>query len=790
VRATTATFPSRSGFGGVLSRVRPFPALVASAAAVLLTVGVAEAGSPRTAPVPSLGVHYERTSIQSLVARPDGGFAALQGKTITAHLASGAPDPAVASGKTAGEARLFPAAGGKTLAVGYRKMTRFNPDGSVDRSFGGTGSIDPPSGAKAAYEFGSGQIAVIGTEVTGAKGPTASVSVTMLNADGSSAGGKGFSAQIPPYEFAANNWEFSPLADGSALVVGPGFMFELRRDGSANRGFGDGGLLVLPRLVGARGLADGSIEAVGTTTDNEAHSEDLALFRFGPDGKPDASFGPDGLRRFDLGGEDQANVVSWGSDGSVVVGGRSQQSGSCLEGECEEEPILAALTPTGELETGFGQNGVLRLTALAEPALGYASSGVTAMARSTDGSIVAAGNAPPNQSTGFIAALSTQGALLAGFGEGGILRSRDPRRASQETAGFVPLPEGGLLAAATTDVGAEELPVLIRYGSDGSLDPSFGGGSGYVVLHKEPGGRSHGVGGFAVDGSEVLTTTYASRSSRLLLNNTGDGSPVTSFGAGGAVVLPSEVLPLALGSGVAAKPLVLGTQQVSGSFSNEPGVVLRYQRDGTPDRRFGQRGRFTMRLGKQAVRGKAMLAGPGGRLYAAGSLGHRFAIAGLRPDGKLDPRFGSGGWAVVDAGDRTHFVTLGGIGNRIYLAGLTGETRGHQQVLLMRFDRRGHLDKSYGRDGRIAIPVKFGEAATQILPARHGVLVVLGGGHRPLVSVGANGKVRRQALDPGQGFVVNVRAAPAADGSLIVGWGEFDRAQRTIVSYFAHRPRP
>jgi len=738
----------------------------------------------------SLGIHFERTGFASVIARPEGSLVALQGRRIEAFLANGAPDSSAASGEAPPEAKLFPVAGGKILVLGYKKLTRLNSDGSIDRTFGATGTIESPYGAQAVDELGSGKIALVSTEVGGTHTQYANVNIELLNQDGTVVRGGGFSSSVSPPLGEIDVPEISPMSGGGALVVGVNFLLELNAEGSVNRNFGDKGLVSEAfGLAGGRVLSDGSVETVGTAPEESSYGEDLALSRYTPSGQPDSTFGPKGTRRFDLGGgQDEAKVVSWGADGSAIVGGRTQSRGSCPREECEEAPILVAFDAAGEFETGFGQGGVMRLASLAALPNGYRSSGVTAMTRRADGSIIAAGNAPPNETTGFLAAVSPQGALLSGFGEGGISPVREPLRASQELAGLVRMVDGKLLAVGTTDVGIEDQPVLIRYAADGSLDRSFGDGSGFAVFHHPRSGSPHGATGFAVHGDEVLTGLYDYPISHLLMARANDGSSVASFGSDGSVELPREVRVAALEFARNGSPLVLGIQHVAGPFSDEPGVVLRYRRDGTLDKSFGRSGRFTMELGHRAVRGRALITGPGERILVGGSIGHRFAMTSLLPDGTPEQGFGKGGWSIAKVGAATHYLTLKRVGSHIYLAGTVGEERDDERVILMRFDGDGRLDRSFGRRGSLLAPrINFSAHPTKILPTRDGILVVLSGGPRPLLTFTRGGRVRRQPVGARPQRVADVRAT-VSGGQLILGWSVYSRAAKSEIYHLAARP--
>jgi hypothetical protein len=262
-----------------------------------------------------------------------------------------------------------------------------------------------------------------------------------------------------------------------------------------------------------------------------------------------------------------------------------------------------------------------------------------------------------------------------------------------------------------------------------------------------------------------------------------DGSPVGSFGSGGRVDLRSAartVQPAFAGDG---DPLVLAGR--GGSSAGEVGMVLRYRRDGSVDKGFGRGGRYTMRLGRKPVSGAAILTGPGERILVGGSLGRRFAVASLLPDGKPDPRFGSDGWLVVKLGAATHGMTLSRIGRYVYLAGIVGDHPGDEELVLMRFDRRGRLDRNFGHGARRATAVSYEEGPVSVLSTPNGPLVVMTDTRRPLLTFGKGGGARRAGVGNGRESVRDVSAA--LDGNrVVVGWTTGEES--AVVYHLARRP--
>jgi uncharacterized delta-60 repeat protein len=773
-------------------------ALIATACALAGIIGVASAEDATEAGTfgkdgiasSSLGVHFQETGFSSVEARPDGGLVAERDRYVESYLASGALDPAAPPQRVSPYYESFPLAGGKRLvlgndpAVGVSRLTRLNGDGSVDTSFGGTGSVKVAPEASAAAELASGKILVVGTGAGGTHQIIAWITVELLGPDGSIDRRLGQDGRLTlsrnPFSEAVGRVEIAPTADGGALVSGGRFLLRLGADGSPDPGFGAGGLVDdLPPVAGGRVLSDGSVAAVGS---DFGSSKDLLVLRYTAAGRPDPGFGQDGIRRFDLGGEEEAHVAMWAADGSVIVGGSSQPPGSCFRAAgCEEVPILAAFDPGGALDPGFGSGGVLRLTALAGLSEDLTGSGVEALTRRPDGSIAAVGSAPPKRTTAFLAAVSPQGALLPDFGEGGIVRLRRPVPAIQRIIDFAPLAEGKLLAGGTADVGVENVPVLIRYAADGSLDRSFGNGAGYVVV--DEGGTA---GGFAFDSGQVLMSTPGDYPrNRLLRLRAADGARDPAFGSGGGLLLPKRMFVEDLGFAEDGGAIVLGARDVAGD--PRPGVVLRYRPNGRPERGFGQNGRVELQTpAGREVRASALAAAGGGRILVGGVSRNRFALARLLPDGRRDPRFGSGGWALA-RGDRTaKSVTLSRRGSHIYLAGVVGDGKRLRAVLL-RFDARGRLDPGFGRNGRRIALISEAAEPKAILPSRRGVLVVLSRGPKPLLFFGRRGEVRRQPVSSRPRFVSNVRAT-VSRGRLILGWNAFSQAIRRDTYYLAERP--
>ncbi|HEX4305604.1 MAG TPA: delta-60 repeat domain-containing protein [Solirubrobacterales bacterium] len=729
----------------------------------------------------SLGVHLERNGISSVSARPDGGLVVQRSSGLESFSADGSPEP-TAPPRNAPEGRSFPAAGGNSFVLGEGKLTRVNADGTVDTSFGEGGSVEV-SGASSVGELTSGKVVVFGIEFNGTNRPENTGVVTVLNVDGSTAPGATVSRSLPSISEEMPVREMIATPQGGLLIVDSAFLLELGANGSPNPGFGQRGVAdQSSTIAGAHFLSGGSIEAATLQYISSEQREVPAVLRLTAAGEPEGGFGTEGVHVLELKNWWDVDSVSWGPDGSAVIGGREVATG-CSRKQCEETPVLIGVDPAGNLDTGFGEGGVSRLTALAgQPgAEGYASGGVTALTRRPDGSVAVAGNAAPNGSIAFIAALTPRGALVSSFGEGGIVRLSESVPATERISGLVPVAGGKLLATGWTDVGVSRQAMLVRYDADGSLDPSFGNGSGWLSLAEY--GRESG--GIAVRGGAALVAPYRYPGSVLLMVHTEDGLPVSSFGSDGLVRLPRrQDYAGALAFASDGDPIVL-----DGAQSPEDTKVFglqRYRRDGKPDRAFGKRGQVSLRVPDGGLRDRAMVTARGGRVLVGGYVGESFVVGRLLPDGRLDPHFGSHGWSVTRVPGRVDSMSMVTDGSRILLAGTIGES-GHHGVALVRLRADGRPDKGFGHRGIRLAKTEAGWGPTAILPAPAGITVLLARGIRPVLTFTPGGTVRRRTVAGHPQKVWQVQGT-VSEGHLIVGWSPLDGFHEVADYYLSSLP--
>ena len=332
---------------------------------------------------------------------------------------------------------------GKIVVVGevqdgtshwYFGVFRYLPDGSLDRSFAGSGWV--------ALDLGS-------------------------------------------FEFAH---AVALQADGKIVVAGEAdcprsTCFAVARfltDGSLDRSFGDGGVVrTMFAQCGCRAndvavQPDGRIVAAGWRF-RYGDAQDDSLFgvaRYLPDGKLDPSFSRDGLASIDFGfGDDIAQAIAVQPDGKIVVAGQGTRN----RYRTEDDFAFARFRRDGTLDRAFGGDGLVTVNFG-----GRRYDTAHGLVIQPNGAIVAAGSSGTREGAPRMALLRLRrnGSLDRSFGSGGKqLTSPGPQGGYAHA--LLRLSDGRIVAAGR--VFADEKHdasdwVLARYGAGGRLDASFGRG--------------------------------------------------------------------------------------------------------------------------------------------------------------------------------------------------------------------------------------------------------------------------------------------------------------------------
>ena len=314
-------------------------------------------------------------------------------------------------------------------------VARYNPDGTLDRTFGSRGRVK-----------------------TDFPGLAAVPSSVVIQPDGKIvvAGGA-----FPLFTFA-----------GDFKIV------RYNRNGSLDTSFGDGGIVTTIFPAGSYAFdvvlqADGKIIAAGTYfvdfNPGDMSDTDFALARYNPDGTPDATFGAGGQVTTDfLGKEDDAFTVLIQPDGKIIAVGSANDPVNFYD--------FAAVRylSNGTIDTSFGVAGKV-----STDFRGGGFDRAHSAALQTDGSIVAAGFAitVSGGSENFaVARYNSSGVLDTTFSGDGKAQI-DFGSCCQSAYEVLLQSDGKIVTVGFPDSESSDSDfVVARLDSAGALDNTFGTG--------------------------------------------------------------------------------------------------------------------------------------------------------------------------------------------------------------------------------------------------------------------------------------------------------------------------
>lgn len=193
------------------------------------------------------------------------------------------------------------------------------------------------------------------------------------------------------------------------------------------------------------------------------------------------------------------------------------------------------------------------------------------------------------------------------------------------------------------------------------------------------------------------------------------------------------------GDDVANAIAVQGDGRIVAAGGNRSEFALaRYTRDGHLDRSFGLRGEVVTHVGPPPVgsgpdeRGgaEAIAIQPDAKIVVAGGVGGEFALARYTRGGHLDPSFGAEGKVVTDVGGRQGGPRTELLGAKAIALQADGKIvaagAGPRHFALARYTSDGHLDASFGPGGVVVTTVGGADAAEAIVVQADGRIVVAG----------------------------------------------------------------
>jgi uncharacterized delta-60 repeat protein len=385
-----------------------------------------------------------------------------------------------------------------------------------------------------------------------------------------------------------------------------------------DRSFGAGGKVTTDVTGSTDGANAPVVQADGRLVAAGWSLADFGLARYHPDGRLDTSFGIGGIVTTDVGDPDEASALVVQPDGKLVAAG----SAATFQGEMADF-ALVRYHRDGSLDPSFGTGGIVKTDFGADE-------GVGALILQADGKLVAAGASTnetrvgPSTRAFALARYHRNGRLDTSFGTGGKVVTTFPGTAS--AGALVGQPDGRLVAAGSARIDDADF-ALARYNRDGSLDQRFGVG-GRVITDFEGGSDDASTlvfqGGKLVAGGSAYVF-LGDRTDFAMVRYNRDGSLDPRFGVNGKVTTTFE--PTTDFSSHHMTALVSQGDGLVAAGSVTAGTdqdltvdfaLARYHRDGTLDTRFGADGRVVTDFGG-VDEANALAVQADGKVVAAGS---------------------------------------------------------------------------------------------------------------------------------------------------------------------------
>jgi uncharacterized delta-60 repeat protein len=319
------------------------------------------------------------------------------------------------------------------------------------------------------------------------------------------------------------------------------------------------------------------------------------------------------------------------------------------------------------------------------------------------------------------ASAALRGELDPTFGDGGkVLFGFGPTFANSSYWSVARQPDGGLVFAGRTESVQgkyiERAVLIQRRLPDGPLDPGF-----HQVVD---GAGGYGPVGLALqsDGDILYSTGWEYGGSVKRLNP--DGTPDTSYGKEGAATVPLRPLFLAVDS--EGRTLVAGTAGIGGNchdcLPTPKPAIARLLPNGTLDPSFGKEGvLITSPPDGESGAGVGLALEADGSIVLAGERD----LFGVTASGAPNPAFGQEGVAAVEG--TVAALTETPAGDMIAAGGPVGTCCGEPSEFAVRAYRPdGSLDPAWGSGGTVTIGVADIDLVTALAPGPDGTVMLAG----------------------------------------------------------------
>ncbi len=302
-------------------------------------------------------------------------------------------------------------------------------------------------------------------------------------------------------------------------------------------------------------------------------------------------------------------------------------------------------------------------------------------------------------------------------------------------------PDGKIVLVGTTENPMNDDVLVLRYGTEGNLDTSFGA-SGVITFDGDAGYIDRGSAVAVQPDGKILILANSHNGpdsfNVLLLRYEPGGSLDVTFGNNGiATYMGPTQGANDFGNALAIQPD--GKIVVVGSTDDNMQadlLVLRYNSDGTPDNTFGINGvvTYNYQANTQAQSndfGRAVALQPDGKMIAVGSTNinsgtDQLLMVRFNGNGFLDTSFGGGQGAVTfaSAGSAAsgNAVAIDPALGKIVVVGSMAE----KYVLVLKYEANGLPDNAFGEMGIVTYTNQSQSSANAVAIQPDGKILVAG----------------------------------------------------------------
>ena len=341
------------------------------------------------------------------------------------------------------------------------------------------------------------------------------------------------------------------------------------------------------------------------------------------------------------------------------------------------------------------------------------------------------------------------GTIDNSFGSGGIVKTA-LRTVNPISSAIALQSDGKIILAGSANNGQTNDFALLRYNSNGNLDQTFGK-QGIVITSLSEGDDNATDVSVQKDGKILVVgcCNDGSKTDFALVRYNSNGSLDPTFGKEGIVLTSlSQGDDQAVAMAVQPDGKILLT-----GYSNTNIATVRYKPDGSLDKSFGKNGIVITSVNSGEDEAEDITLQEDGKILIAGKsnngLNNDFALLRYNPDGSLDPTFGKGGIVVTgirDGDDQASALCIQSDG-KIIAAGSSNNGLNYDFALI-RYNRNGSVDRSFGQNGVVLTYIREGnDLASAVIVQEDGKILAGGNSNSgttndfALIRYDKNGKI-------------------------------------------------